>query len=91
MNNRNQHRLLNEHQIKDITAQVAYDLIKYSQESADALVDHYLRGDAKGLFEIISAWIETAEDDVITELNTKLMEDSFKQSEDDNFHPSYEL
>jgi hypothetical protein len=91
MNNRNQHRLLNEHQIKDITAQVAYDLIKYSQESADTLVDHYLRGDAQGLFEIISQWIEVAEDDVITELNTQLSEDSFKQNEDDNFHPSYEL
>ena len=91
MNNRNQHRLLNEHQIKDITAQVAYDLIQYSQESAGTLVDHYLRGDAKGLFEIISLWIEGAEDDVITELNTQLNEDSFRQSEDDNFHPSYEL
>jgi hypothetical protein len=91
MNNRNQYRLLNEHQIKDITAQVAYDLIKYSQESADVLIDHYLRGDAEGLFKIISLWIEAAEDDVITELNTQLNEDSFKQSEDNNFHPSYEL
>jgi hypothetical protein len=91
MNNRNQHRLLNEHQIKDITAQVAYDLIQYANESADNLVDHYLRGDAEGLFEIISTWIETAEDEVIRQLNTDLMEDSFKQSEDDNFHPSYEL
>ena len=91
MNNRNQHRLLNKHQIKDITAQVAYDLIKYANESADTLVDHYLRGDAEGLFEIISTWIETAEDDVITELNTQLNEDSFRQSEDDTFYPSYEL
>ena len=91
MNNRNQYRLLNEHQIKDITAQVAYDLIKYSQESADVLIDHYLRGDAEGLFEIISLWVEGAEDDVITELNTQLNEDSFRQSEDDTFYPSYEL
>jgi hypothetical protein len=91
MNNRNQHRLLNKHQIKDITAQVAYDLIQYANESADTLVDHYLRGDAEGLFEIISLWIEGAEDDVITELNTQLNEDSFRQSEDDTFHPSYEL
>jgi hypothetical protein len=91
MNNRNQHRLLNEHQIKDITAQVAYDLIKYANESADTLIDHYLRGDAEGLFEIISQWIEVAEDDVITELNTQLNEDSFRQSEDDTFYPSYEL
>jgi len=91
MNNRNQHRLLNEHQIKDITVQVAYDLIKYANESADTLIDHYLRGDAEGLFEIISQWIEAAEDDVITELNTQLNEDSFRQSEDDNFYPSYEI
>ena len=91
MNNRNQHRLLNEHQIKDITAQVAYDLIKYANESADTLIDHYLRGDAEGLFEIISQWIEAAEDDIITELNTQLSEDSFRQSEDDTFYPSYEL
>ncbi len=91
MNNRNQHRLLNEHQIKDITAQVAYDLIKYANESAETLIDHYLRGDAEGLFEIISQWIEAAEDDVITELNTQLNEDSFRQSEDDNFYPSYEI
>jgi len=91
MNNRNQHRLLNEHQIKDITTQDAYDLIQYANESADTLVDHYLRGDAEGLFEIISAWIETAEDEVIRQLNTDLMEDSFRQSEDDTFYPSYEL
>jgi len=91
MNNRNQHRLLNEHQIKDITVQVAYDLIKYANESADTLIDHYLRGDAEGLFEIVSQWIEVAEDDVITELNTQLNEDSFRQSEDDTFYPSYEL
>jgi hypothetical protein len=94
MNNRNQHRLLNEHQIKDITAQVAYDLIKYSQESADTLIDHYLRGDAEGLFEIISQWVEVAEDEVIKELNSKLNEDYLKQSQDDidnQFYPSYEL
>jgi hypothetical protein len=91
MNNRNQHRLLNEHQIKDITAQVTHDITKYANESANTLVDHYLRGDAEGLFEIISSWIEQAEDNVITELNTQLNEDSFRQSEDDTFYPSYEL
>jgi hypothetical protein len=91
MNNRNQHRLLNEHQIKDITVQVTHDIVKYANESANTLVDHYLRGDAEGLFEIISSWIEQAEDNVITELNTQLNEDSFRQSEDDTFYPSYEL
>jgi hypothetical protein len=80
MNNRNQHRLLNDHQIKDITAQVTYDIIKYANESADTLVDHYLRGDANGLFEIISSWIETAEDEVRRQINTDLMEVSFKHN-----------
>ena len=94
MNNRNQHRLLNNDQIKNITAQVAYDLVKYADESADTLIDHYLRGDAEGLFTIISSWIESAEDEVLDELNTQLNEDYFKQSRqetDDNFHPSYEI
>jgi hypothetical protein len=90
MNNRNQHRLLNEEQIKDITAQVTYDITKYANESADTLVDHYLRGDVNGLFEIISNWIETAEDEVRRQLNTDLMEDSFKYSDDD-YYPSYEI
>jgi hypothetical protein len=84
MKNRNQHRVLNYHQIKEITAQVAYDLIRYANESADTLVDHYLRDDAEGLFEMISDWIEAAEDDVLDELNTQLNEDSFKQTEQTN-------
>ena len=94
MNNRNQHRLLNNDQIKNISAQVAYDLVKYADESADTLIDHYLRGDAEGLLEIISQWIEAAEDNVIEELNTQLNKDYFKRSQeetDDNFYPSYEL
>ena len=86
MDNRNQHRLLNEQQIKNIAAQVAHDLIKYADESADTLIDHYLRGDAKGLFTIISSWIEQAEDNIITELNTQLSEDQFKTFDDDAFH-----
>lgn len=84
MNNRNQHRLLSEEQIVNITAQVAYDLVRYANESADTLVDHYLRGDAEGLLEVVSNWIEAAEDDVLTELNTQLNEDSFKQAEQNN-------
>ena len=86
MNNRNQHRLLNDQQIKDITAQVAYDLVRYANESADTIVDHYLRGDAEGLFEIITNWVEGAEDGVLDELNTQLSEDSFN---DDQYTPHY--
>jgi len=94
MKNRNQHRLLNDDQIKNITAQVAYDLIKYADDSANTLMDHYLRNDAEGLFEIISSWLEQAEDNVLEELNTQLNEDYFRRSQeetDDNFYPSYEL
>lgn len=85
MNNRNQHRLLNDQQIKDITSQVAYDLVRYASETADTLVDHYLRGDAEGLLEMVSSWIEAAEDDVLDEINTQLNEDSFKQSQHDEY------
>ena len=88
MDNRNQYRLLNEQQIKDITTQITYNLIQYANESADILIDHYLRGDAEGLFKIISSWVEQAEDDIVTELNTQLSEDQFN---DDDFYPSYEL
>ena len=92
MNNRNQHRLLNEYQIQSITEQFTQDLAKYLYESADTLVDHYLRDDAEGLFEIVSQWIEIAEDKVIEELNTQISEDQFNgQNEDDIFYPSYEL
>ena len=83
MNNRNQHRLLNDQQIKDITSQVAYDLVRFANESAEILVDHYLRGDAEGLMVLVSSWIEGAEDEVIDEINTQLMEDSFKQADND--------
>jgi pantothenate kinase-related protein Tda10 len=90
MNNRNQHRLLNEQQIKGITSQVEYDLKKYANDSANIFVDHYLRGDTEGLFNVVSSWIEQAEDRIIIELNTLLNEDSFKHNDDD-YHPSYEL
>jgi hypothetical protein len=84
--NRNHTRVLSEQQIKDIAEQVAYDLKQYSLESADTLIDHYLRGDAEGLFEIITQWVELAEDEVRRQLNTDLIEDSFN---DDQYTPSY--
>ena len=83
MINRNHTRVLSDQQIKDITSQVAYDLVRYANESADTLVDHYLRDDAEGLLEVITNWIEAAEDDVLDELNTQLSEDSFKQAQDE--------
>ena len=86
--NRNHTRVLNEQQIKDITEQLAYDLKQYPLESADTLIDHYLRGDAEGLFEVITNWVELAEDEVRRQLNTNLMEDSF---DDDQYTPHYDF
>lgn len=83
MINRNHTRVLSDQQIKDITSQVAYDLVRYANESADTLIDHYLRDDAEGLLEVITNWIEAAEDSVLDELNTQLNEDSFKQQQDE--------
>lgn len=82
--NRNHKRVLSEQQIKDITAQVALDLVKYAQETADTLVDHYLRGDAEGLMVLVDSWVEGAEDEVLDEINTQLIEDSFKQTENEH-------
>jgi hypothetical protein len=84
--NRNQYRILSDIQIKDITSQVAYDLTKYKIETAEVLIDHYLRGDAEGLFSAVSEWIEVAEDELKRQLNMELIEDSF---DDDNYTPSY--
>jgi len=77
---RNQFRLLNEEQIENIKAQVAYDLVRYSQESANTLVNHYLEGNTEELFNTITEWIESAEDEVLNEINTQLDEDSFKSN-----------
>ena len=84
--NRNHTRVLSEQQIKDITEQVAYDLKKYPSESAEVLVNLYLQNDIQGMFEAISDWIETAEDEVRRQFNTNLIEDSFN---DDQYTPSY--
>ena len=86
--NRNQHRTLSDIQITDITSQVAYDLVKYKIEAAEILMDHYLRGDAEELFNVVSEWIEVAEDELRRQLNTELMEDSFN---DNNYTPSYDF
>jgi hypothetical protein len=85
---RNQHRLLSDTEIADITSQLAYDLVNYKTETADTLIDHYLRGDVEGLFEVITNWIEIAEDEVRRQLNTELMEDSFN---DELFNPNYDF
>jgi hypothetical protein len=87
MNNRNQHRVLNNEQIQNIIEQMAEDFRKYPRESAEYLIDYYLTGDTEGMFKLVSDWIEGAEDEVIKILNTESIEDSF----DNNYIPSYDL
>jgi len=50
MNNRNQHRALNNEQIQNIIEQMAEDFRKYPRESAEYLIDYYLTGDTEGMF-----------------------------------------
>jgi hypothetical protein len=88
MNNRNQHRALNNEQIQNIIEQMAEDFRKYPRESAEYLIDYYLTGDTEGMFKLVSDWIEGAEDEVIKILNTDSIEDSFN---DYNYIPSYDL
>jgi hypothetical protein len=87
MNNRNQHRVLNNEQIQNIIEQMAEDFRKYPRESAEYLIDYYLTGDTEGMFKLVSDWVEGAEDEVIKILNTESIEDSF----DNNYIPSYDL
>jgi len=67
--NRNYTRLLNPQQIKDITIQVGEDLKNFPLESAEHLMNFYLNGDAEGMFQMISDWIEYAEDHVLANEN----------------------
>lgn len=83
MKNKNYTRVLSEQQIKDITEQMAADLIKYPKESAEYLMNFYLNGDEEGLFNLISDWVEAAEHDVIQRYNTELMEESFNSGDDE--------
>jgi hypothetical protein len=46
----------------------------------DGLMDSYLTND----YSIFTEIIEDYENEIITELNTQLMEDSFNQTENDN-------
>ena len=67
--NRNYKRLLSDQQIKDITIQVGEDLKNFPLESAEYLMNFYLNGDAEGMFQMISDWIEYAEDYVLVNEN----------------------
>jgi hypothetical protein len=67
--NRNYKRLLSDQQIKDIIIQVGEDLRKFPLESAEHLMNFYLNGDAKGMFQMVGDWIEYAEDHVLANKN----------------------
>jgi len=81
--NRNHTRVLSEDQIRNLTLQVAEDLRKYPSESAEALINLYLNGDAQGMFDTVSDWIEYAEDEM------KRQEDNLDY--DDQFTPHYNI
>ncbi len=67
--NRNYKRLLSSEQIANITDEVSKDLKNFSFESAEHLMNFYLNGDAEGLFQMVSDWIEYAEDAVLANQN----------------------
>jgi hypothetical protein len=85
--NRNYKRVLDTKQIKDIINQIAFDLKESPKESAKYLMDLYLNNDADGIFELVSDWVEYAEDEVKRQLNIELTEDSF---DDDQYTPHYD-
>lgn len=83
--NRNNTRVLSEDQIRNLTLQVAEDLRKYPSESAEALINLYLNGDAQGMFDTVSDWIEYAEDEI------KRQEDNLNEDPFDNYSAHYEI
>ena len=85
--NRNHKRLLDTKQIEDIINQMALDLKDSPKESAKYLMDYYLTNNTNGMFEMISDWVEYAEDEVKRQLNTDIIEDSFN---DDQYTPHYD-
>jgi hypothetical protein len=85
--NRNHKRLLDTKQIEDIINQMALDLKDSPKESAKYLMDYYLTNNTNGMFEMISDWVEYAEDEVKRQLNSDIIEDSFT---DDQHTPHYD-
>ena len=84
---RNNERVLSDALINDIQ-ELMYQDLRNNPDSAYTLVnnmmDAYLTGEWGGFSEVISDVIEDYEDNIITTLNMELMEDSFKQAENDN-------
>ena len=82
---RNNERVLSDQMIEDIKFKMNYDL-RYNAYSLFTLIDNmmdaYLTDEWGGIGEVISDVIEDYENNIITELNTQLIEDSFNQNED---------
>jgi hypothetical protein len=80
---KNNERVLSDAMITDIKEAMYIDL-KNDPETVwaliDGLMDSYLTND----YSIFTEIIEDYENEIITELNTQLMEDSFNQTENDN-------
>jgi hypothetical protein len=80
---KNKERVLSDAMITDIKEAMYIDL-KNDPETVwaliDGLMDSYLTND----YSIFTEIIEDYENEIITELNTQLMEDSFNQTENDN-------
>lgn len=83
---RNQERVLSDQMISDIKERMFKELNwgdpRYALVSA--IVDTYLTNDWDSFKQLVTDAIEHYEDDIITELNTELMEDSFNQAENGN-------
>jgi hypothetical protein len=79
---RNNERVLSDAMIVDIKDQMFTDL-RNDPETVwaliDGLMDSYLTND----YSIFTEIIEDYENEIITELNTQLMEDSFNQADND--------
>jgi uncharacterized protein YbaP (TraB family) len=82
--NRNQERVLSDAMILDIKDSMFIDLVNVPDSVyhlVDSMMNAYLTDDWDSFKQTMTDNIEYYEDQIITELNTQLMEDSFNQAE----------
>ena len=80
---RNNERVLNDTIIADIKDAMYIDL-RNDPETVWALIDGIMDSYLTNDYSIFTEIIEDYEDEILTELNTQLMEDSFNQNEDND-------
>lgn len=80
---RNKERVLSDALITDIKAELFNELGWTSgrEEFIDALMNAYLTGDWESFKQFATETIEGYEDDIITFINTQLMEESYKNDQ----------